>query len=165
MKSACGISRGSPRGALGLLGQGTSHDEAANGRCHGSEPRLFAWSPLRRPGGDPARTPAWSPAGFTESFATQANSVSSFSCWVGGWGSAQGLRCHCRVVAWRLAGSHSAEGQLLRDTFGAEHDPYRARTWRLLPISIDPAQTPAGCLDAGPSLNLPRARRPMETFP
>src|ERR1700722_18807295 len=27
------------------------------------------------------------------------------------------------------------------------------------PISIDSARTPAGCLDAGPSLNLPRARR------
>ena len=100
-----------------------------------SSPRagLRAWAALQRTGCDPARTPAGhqralrnhSPPSYLGLFVLML-----------GWGLAfrSGVGVVIAVLSLGvLLARIQAEERLLSETFGAEYDAYRARTWRLIP--------------------------------
>ena len=76
-------------------------------------------------------------SGLYGSFATRAISVSLSSRSAGAWRSAPGSGVVIAVLMlFVLLARIRAEERLLSETFGAEYDAYRARTWRLVALRL-----------------------------
>ena len=100
-----------------------------------SSPRagLRARAPLQRTGCDPARTPAGHQRALRNHSPPKLSRSLRSHAWLGvAFRSGVGVVI---AVLWLgvLLARIQAEERLLGETFGAEYDAYRARTWRLIP--------------------------------
>ena len=93
-----------------------------------------ARAPLQRPGRDPARTPAGHHRTLRRHSPPELSRSLSSSRSAGRWrfAPASGVIIAVLMLIVVLA-RIEAEERLLSETFGAEYDAYRARTWRLVP--------------------------------